>query len=180
MSLPHPSKSVLEAATSSSSTAHVCINICHVPIKARKVNALRAGLVVHFPKYEHCRQPNTVGGEFEMVTMVPKDKLTGHKPLGDRASIGGHHFQLRNVGFSTRQQLCPESSEEAWLYFDTQKNEHCGQLNPQLSSPKHGWHAATAIAERGNTIRIAFHGPSQRSRGLPRLSQQAKWQPHPP
>ena len=57
-----------------------------------------------------------------MVPVVPKDKLSGHKLLGDRRRIGEYHLQLRILGFSirpvVRQTLCLESSEEALLYFD--------------------------------------------------------------
>ena len=60
-----------------------------------------------------------------MVPVVPKDKLSGHNPLGDRSRIGGYHLQGRVLRFSTRpvvrQQLCPESSEEALLHFDQKK-----------------------------------------------------------
>ena len=60
-----------------------------------------------------------------MAPTVPKDKLPGHMPLGDRGRIGGNHLRVRILGFSTRpavrQQLCLESSEEALLHFDPPK-----------------------------------------------------------
>ena len=55
-----------------------------------------------------------------MVPMVPKDKLSGHKPLGDRSRIGGYHPQVGILGFPTR--LCLEGSEGASLYFDQKKS----------------------------------------------------------
>ena len=71
--------------------------------------------------------PGSVGEGSEMVSMVPKDKLSGHRSLGDLSQIGGYHLHVRIVGFSTRpvvrQQSCLESSEEALLYFDPKKQE---------------------------------------------------------